>query len=166
MSLKWVDCDLPVPEERTPEQIRKNPASLFRPSSRLLFTAPPFTGNDTVASFQYSITKEVIWPLMELMQSTSPSSYNTVLELDKKLRELSAAVNIYEDEQFNATPAALEWSCILGANVRQAGECGSLFPFVRACSEIPICETTTCVARSLFPFSIAYLVTWEWNDLY
>ena len=62
---------------------------------------------------------------MELMESTSPSSYNAVLELDKKLREMSAAVNIYEDEQFNATPASLEWNCILGANVRQAGECHS-----------------------------------------
>jgi len=79
-------------------------------------------GNDTVASFQYSITKEVIWPLMELMQSTSPSSYSSVLELDRKLRELSATVNIYEDEQFTAAAATLEWNCILGANVRQAGE--------------------------------------------
>ena len=63
---------------------------------------------------------------MELMQSTSPSSYSTVLQLDKKIRDLSAAINIYEDEQFNATAATLEWNCILGANVRQAGK--SLFP--------------------------------------
>ena len=61
-----------------------------------------------MANFQHSITKEVIWPLMELMQSTSPSSYSTVLELDKKIRDLSAAINIYEDEQFNATAATLE----------------------------------------------------------
>lgn len=59
---------------------------------------------------------------MELMQSTSPSSYSSVLELDRKLRELSATVNIYEDEQFTAAAATLEWNCILGANVRQAGE--------------------------------------------
>ncbi|KAF9646325.1 hypothetical protein BDM02DRAFT_3118827 [Thelephora ganbajun] len=94
MSLKWVDCDLPAPEERTPEQI--------------------------LATFQYSITKEVIWPLMELMESTSPSSYNAVLELDKKIRDLSSAINIYEDDQFNATAATLEWNCILSANARQA----------------------------------------------
>jgi hypothetical protein len=118
MSLKWVDCDLPAPEERTPEQIRKNPASFFRTPGRLL----PFGGNAAVASFQYSLTKEVIWPLIELMQSTSPSNYGSVLELDRKLRELSAAANIYEDEQFNAAAATLEWNCILGANVRQAGE--------------------------------------------
>ena len=80
-------------------------------------------GYHTVAGFQYSITKEVIWPLMDLMESTSPSSYHAVLELDKKLHELSAAINIYEDEQFNATAASLEWNCILGASVRQAGEC-------------------------------------------
>lgn len=60
---------------------------------------------------------------MELMESTSPSSYNAVLELDKKLRDLSAAINVYEGEQLNAAAATLEWSCILGANVRQAGEC-------------------------------------------
>ena len=115
MSLKWVDCDLPAAEERTPEQIRKNSASS-------LSTLPVAHFHWPVASFQYSITREVIWPLMELMQSTSPSSYSSVLELDKKLRELSAAANIYEDEQFNASAAALEWNCILGANVRQAGE--------------------------------------------
>ena len=86
-----------------------------------------------MANFQHSITKEVIWPLMELMQSTSPSSYSTVLELDKKIRDLSAAINIYEDEQFNATAATLEWSCILGANVRQAGECLFLVGF-HACT--------------------------------
>lgn len=45
-----------------------------------------------------------------------------MLELDRKLRELSATVNIYEDEQFTAAAATLEWNCILGANVRQAGE--------------------------------------------
>lgn len=82
-------------------------------------------GNHTVAGFQYSITKEVIWPLMELMESTSPSSYHAVLELDKKLHDLSAAINIYEDEQFNTTAASLEWNCILGATVRQASECRS-----------------------------------------
>ena len=59
---------------------------------------------------------------MEVMGSTSPSSYSTVLELDKKLRDLSAAMNIFEDEQFNTTAAALEWNCILGASLRQAGE--------------------------------------------
>jgi len=52
-----------------------------------------------------------------------------VLELDKKIRDLSAAINIYEDEQLNATAATLEWSCILGANVRQAGECPLPFDF-------------------------------------
>lgn len=122
MTLKWVDCDLPAPEERTPEQIRKtSSAPGFRPSNR----PPPSVSlrrDDTVASFQHSITKEVIWPLMELMESTSPSSYNAVLELDRKIRDLSAAVDIYEDGQFNATAATLEWNCILGANVRQAGE--------------------------------------------
>ena len=122
MTLKWVDCDLPAPEERTPEQIRKtSSAPGFRPSNR----PPPSVSlrrGDTVASFQHSITKEVIWPLMELMESTSPSSYNAVLELDRKIRDLSAAVDIYEDGQFNATAATLEWNCILGANVRQAGE--------------------------------------------
>jgi len=59
---------------------------------------------------------------MELMQSTSPSTYTAVLELDKKLRELSTAIDIYEDEQLSATAATLEWNCILGANMRQAGE--------------------------------------------
>lgn len=59
---------------------------------------------------------------MELMESTSPSSYHAVLELDKKLHDLSAAINIYEDEQFNTTAASLEWNCILGATVRQASE--------------------------------------------
>ena len=68
------------------------------------------------------MTKEVIWPLMDLMGSTSPSSYGEVIALDRKIRELSAAVNIHEEEQFNATAPTLEWSCILGANVRQAGE--------------------------------------------
>lgn len=94
MSLKWVDCDLPAPEEQTPEQI--------------------------LASFRYSMAKEVIWPLIELMESTSPSSYSSVLELDKKIRDLSAAINIHEDVQFNATAATMEWNCILGANVKQA----------------------------------------------
>ena len=60
---------------------------------------------------------------MELMESTSPSSYHAVLELDKKLHGLSAAINIYEDEQFNDTAASLGWNCILGASIRQAGEC-------------------------------------------
>lgn len=92
---------------------------MFCPSGSLTFTRLPWS---TVANFQYSITKEVIWPLIELMQSTSPSSYSSVLELDRKLRELSATVNIYEDEQFSAAAATLEWNCILGANVRQAGE--------------------------------------------
>jgi hypothetical protein len=64
-----------------------------------------------------------MWPLIELMESTSSSSYSAVLELDKKIRELSAAINIHEDEQFNATAATLEWNCILGACVRQAGGC-------------------------------------------
>lgn len=59
---------------------------------------------------------------MELMESTSPSSYSTVLELDKKIRDLSAAISVCEDEQFNGTAATMEWNCILGANVRQAGE--------------------------------------------
>lgn len=68
------------------------------------------------------MTREVIWPLMELMGSTSPSSYSAVLGLDRKIRELSAAINIHEDDHFNATVPTLEWSCILGANVRQAGE--------------------------------------------
>lgn len=38
MSLNWVDCDLPAPEERTPEQIRKSvpPASPYRGLSKLL----------------------------------------------------------------------------------------------------------------------------------
>lgn len=94
MSLKWVDCDLPAPEERTPEQI--------------------------LASFQYSLTKEVIWPLLEMLGSTSSSSYSTVLALDKKIRELSVAINALGDEQFNAAASALEWNCIFGANARQA----------------------------------------------
>ena len=59
---------------------------------------------------------------MELMESTSPSSYSAVLELDRKLRDLSAAINISGDEQLNGTAATMEWTCILGANVRQAGE--------------------------------------------
>ena len=123
MSLKWVDCDLPVPEERTPEQIRKcSSAQAFRPANPACLLVSLRCDVNTVATFQHSITKEVIWPLMELMQSTSPSSYSTVLQLDKKIRDLSAAINIYEDEQFNATAATLEWNCILGANVRQAGE--------------------------------------------
>jgi len=37
MSLKWVDCDLPAPEERTPEQIRKSPSAFF--FSRVFLTA-------------------------------------------------------------------------------------------------------------------------------
>ena len=117
MSLKWADCDPPAPEERSPEQIRKDPpfASLV-PSMGFLMNHPP----PLVTSFQYSMTKEVIWPLMELMGSTSPSSYSAVIELDRKFRELSAAIDIHEDEQFNAS--TLEWSCVLGANVRQAGE--------------------------------------------
>jgi len=59
---------------------------------------------------------------MELLESTSPSSYSAVLELDKKIRDLSAAIDVYEDEQYTATAATLEWNCILGANMRQAGE--------------------------------------------
>jgi len=128
MSLKWVDCDLPVPEERTPEQIRKSSsASAFRPANPTFSSVSVRWNDNTVATFQHSITKDVIWPLMELMESTSPSSYSTVLELDKKLHDLSGAVNLYEDEQFNATAATLEWNCILGANVRQAGEYIFLF---------------------------------------
>ncbi|KAF9779329.1 hypothetical protein BJ322DRAFT_455613 [Thelephora terrestris] len=95
MSLKWVDCYLPTLEERTPEQI--------------------------LATFQYSVTKEVIWPLMELIGSTSPSSYGAVLALDKKIRELSSTVDVRGGEQFTiATASAMEWNCILGANARQA----------------------------------------------
>jgi len=60
---------------------------------------------------------------MELMESTSPSSYGTVLELDKKIRDLSHAVGASEDEQFSAATPTLEWSCILSAIVKQAGEC-------------------------------------------
>ena len=69
------------------------------------------------------MTREVIWPLMELMGSTSPSSYSVVLGLDRKIRELSAAVSVHEEEQFNTAGPTVEWSCILGANARQAGEC-------------------------------------------
>ena len=46
-------------------------------------------------------------------------AYSAVIELDRKFCELSAAV-VHEDEQFDAS--TLEWSCVLGANVRQAGE--------------------------------------------
>ena len=160
MSLKWVDCDLPAPGERTPEQIRKNPASFLLPFQPLTLAGLP------VANFQYSITKEVIWPLMELMQSASPSSYSSVLELDKKLRELSAAVNIYEDEQFNASAAAMEWNCILGAIVRQAGECRSpLFFFLRARRSRALKQTRVSHDH-IFPFPSQYPVTWEWNNLY
>ena len=78
------------------------------------------------------MTKEVIWPLLELIGSTGPSSYSTVLGLDKKIRELSAAVDVRGDEQFNGTPsAAMEWNCILGANARQASECLSVIAWAR-----------------------------------
>ena len=40
--------------------------------------------------------------------------------VDRKFHELSAAVDIHEDEQFNAS--MLEWFCVLGAGARQAGE--------------------------------------------
>ena len=59
---------------------------------------------------------------MELMGSTSQSSYSAVLELDKKIRDLSAAISIHEEGQFGAIAPGLEWNCILGANMRQAGE--------------------------------------------
>jgi hypothetical protein len=125
----------------------------------------------SVANFQYSITKEIIWPLMEVMGSTSPSSYSTVLELDKKLRDLSAAMNIFEDEQFNTTAAALEWSCILGANLRQAGEyfCSIclyafLFPLAHTLSEISVSDT--CGLRGRFPSSRSQLRCFvEWFEL-
>ena len=105
------------------------------------------------------MTKEVIWPLMELMESTSPSSYNTVLELDKKIRDLSATINIYEDEQFNASAATVEWTCILGANVRQAGEYLYFHPWsasmrsilvARALSALFVSETNTCASPFFF----------------
>ena len=65
---------------------------------------------------------------MELMGSTSPSSYSAVLELDRKIRELSAVINIHEDEQVNHAAQNLELSCILGAIMRQNGEPCSLSP--------------------------------------
>jgi hypothetical protein len=44
MSLKWVDCDLPAPEERTPEQIRKrSSASFSRPPHRLFSHSRDFS---------------------------------------------------------------------------------------------------------------------------
>ena len=152
MSLKWVDCDLPAPEERTPEQIRKNSfASVSHPPNRPTHWSLSVWGDNTVATFQYSITKEVIWPLMELMASSSPSSYNAVLELDKKIRDLSAAINIYEGEQFNAAAATMEWNCILGANVRQAGEYPHEYLRPRSRRRFQSPKTRICGA---FPFSL------------
>jgi len=41
MSLKWVDCDLPAQEERTPEQIRKRFCFLVLPFRVPYFHSPP-----------------------------------------------------------------------------------------------------------------------------
>lgn len=145
MSLNWVDCDLPAPQERTPEQIRKSPSAASPAGSQVAHSHWSLSLSPlcrTVATFQYSMTKEVMWPLIELMESTSPSSYSAVQELDKKIRELSAAINIHEDEQFNSTAATLEWNCILGACVRQSGGCHSLrFYSLPECLAISVSDT-------------------------
>ena len=123
MSLKWVDCDLPAPEERSPEQIRKDPpfASLV-PSTGFLMNHPP------PPSHEFPVFHDQGGDLA----SDGVDGIDIPFELQRGDRgqEVSAAIDIHEDEQFNAS--TLEWSCVLRANVRQAGE---FFPFNGTVSE-------------------------------
>lgn len=82
MSLSWVDCRIPDANDDVKD-------ILFR--------------------FKYSLARDVLWPMLDILQSTSPTSYNTILDLDKKIHELSLSSNLPSEEDCTSPAMDMHW---------------------------------------------------------
>lgn len=67
-----------------------------------LFSAHRHNADDAV---KYYVTKELIWPVLELATRTNPPNYATILELDRRIRALDIPqkLELTEDEKKNPT---------------------------------------------------------------
>lgn len=98
MSLSWTDCQIPESEDSV-DGIRKY---IFPYRLRISLTS-------TVSTYLYYVTRDVMWPTLDMLQSTSPTSYGTVLDLDRRLRELSMTSNIPGEEECTTSALDMQW---------------------------------------------------------
>ena len=96
----------------------------------------PLTTGSSVFRWKYSFTKDVFIPVVELTLTATPPTYETILELDRKVREkvLPPSLNLYRssaiDEyttptsyirgrilfQFRTASMAFKLNCVLLAH--------------------------------------------------
>ncbi|KAF9247205.1 fungal-specific transcription factor domain-containing protein [Melanogaster broomeanus] len=90
LSLSYVDCEFPDDDSTTINEKGEEEIGFFR--------------------WKYSFTKDVIIPVTELTLTATPPSYETILELDRKVRDkvLPASLNLYRSSSTDeyTTPTA------------------------------------------------------------
>ncbi|KAF9226456.1 hypothetical protein BS17DRAFT_748181 [Gyrodon lividus] len=90
LSLSYVDCEFPEDETATINETGDVEIGFFR--------------------WKYSFTKDVFIPVTELTLTATPPSYETILELDRKVREkvLPPSLNLYRSSSVDeyTTPTA------------------------------------------------------------
>jgi len=82
MSLSWIDCQIPDSSDSI---------------------------EDILSTYKYHLTKDIFWPMLDILQSTSHTSYNGILDLDRKIRDLSLSANLPSEQECTSPPEDMHW---------------------------------------------------------
>lgn len=107
ISLSYVDCEFPEDETTTINakgEVEMGCKAFFASSALPVQLAFP------VFRWKYAFTKDVFIPVVELTLTVTPPAYETILELDRKVREkvLPPSLNLYRSSSVDefTTPTA------------------------------------------------------------